>query len=127
MREYDAALVRADDPLAPKELAAMAQERGWIFEIREENLLENSRNIGNYFMEQLKNMEGIKEVRGMGLMIGIEFENSVKDIRNKLLFEKKIFTGVSGTNTIRLLPPLCLSKADAKSFIEKFKEILNEL
>jgi len=54
-------------------------------------------------------------------MIGIEFDFPIKEIRNKLLFEYKIFTGVSGTNVIRLLPPLCLSKTDADLFLEKLR------
>ena len=92
--------------------------------IKAEHLLENTKKIGEYLILELKKIAQIKEVRGLGLMIGIEFEDSVKEIRNKLLFEGKIFTGVSGTNTIRLLPPLCLSKADADLFLKKFKEIL---
>jgi acetylornithine aminotransferase len=72
----------------------------------------------------LKKISQIKEVRGLGLMIGIEFDQSVKDIRSRLLFEKKIFTGASGANIIRLLPPLCLSKSDADSFLVSFNEII---
>jgi acetylornithine aminotransferase len=60
----------------------------------------------------------------MGLMIGIEFHSSVKEIRTSLLFDKKIFTGVAGTNIIRLLPPLCLSKSDADSFLESLKDVI---
>lgn len=93
--------------------------------MKAEHLIENTASIGEFLRSELKKIPQIKEVRGLGLMIGIEFEGSVKEIRNKLLFEKKIFTGVSGTNTIRLLPPLCLSKADAKLFIDKFKEVLD--
>ena len=95
--------------------------------MKAEHLIENTAAIGDYLLAELGKIPQVKEVRGRGLMIGIEFENSVKDIRSKLLFQKKIFTGVSGTNTIRLLPPLCLSKADAKLFIDKFKEVLSEL
>ncbi|MDO9154593.1 MAG: aminotransferase class III-fold pyridoxal phosphate-dependent enzyme [Paludibacter sp.] len=95
--------------------------------IKAENLVENAQRIGDYLMEELRKINGIKEIRGAGLMIGIEFVGSIKDIRNKLLFEKKIFTGVSGTNIIRLLPPLCLSKTDAKYFIDQFKTVLSEL
>ena len=57
-------------------------------------------------------------------MIGMEFEEPIKDIRRNLLFDKKVFTGVSGTNVIRLLPPLCLSMEDAEEFLKRFKEIL---
>ena len=69
-------------------------------------------------------LPGIKEVRGRGLMIGIEFEESIKEVRGKLLFEEKVFTGVAGTNTIRLLPPLCLSMDEAADFMKRFKKVL---
>ena len=58
-------------------------------------------------------------------MIGIEFEESIKEVRSKLLFEEKVFTGVAGTNTIRLLPPLCLTMDEAKAFLTRFKKVLN--
>jgi acetylornithine/N-succinyldiaminopimelate aminotransferase len=92
--------------------------------IKVEHLLENALKIGNYLITELKKIPQIKEVRGLGLMIGIEFDQSIKDIRSRLLFEKKIFTGASGSNIIRLLPPLCLSKSDADSFLVSFKEII---
>jgi len=92
--------------------------------IKVEHLMENALKIGNYLMEELKKIPQIKEVRGLGLMIGIEFEQSITEIRRRLLFEKKIFTGASGSNIIRLLPPLCLSKSDADAFLKSFKEIL---
>jgi len=95
--------------------------------MEKEELVENAANVGAYLMEELKKVDGIKEVRGLGLMIGIEFETPIKDIRRKLLFEKHIFTGVSGTNVIRLLPPLTLTMEQASYFLEKFKETLSEL
>lgn len=99
-----------------------------VLEIMEkEKLVENALNIGNYLMEKLKTNKKIKEVRGQGLMIGLEFEQPIRDIRQQLLFEKHIFTGVSGTNVIRLLPPLCLSKAQADCFLEKFEEVLENV
>ena len=58
-------------------------------------------------------------------MIGIEFEESIKEVRSKLLFEEKVFTGVAGTNTIRLLPPLCLTIDEAKEFLVRFRKVLN--
>ena len=80
--------------------------------------------VKKYLMEELKKFPQIKEVRGQGLMIGMEFEEPIKDIRRNLLFEKKVFTGVSGTNVIRLLPPLCLSMEEAEEFLKRFKEVL---
>jgi len=92
--------------------------------MKAENLIENARKIGEFLLQELQKIDGIKEVRGQGLMIGIEFDKSISDIRKALLFDKKIFTGVTGTNTIRLLPPLCLSKQDTSHFISKFKEVV---
>jgi len=92
--------------------------------IKAENLISNAEKVGEYLMTELKTLPGIKEVRGKGLMIGVEFEYPIKELRSQLLFEQKIFTGVSGTHTIRLLPPLCLPMGDAKLFIEKLKSIL---
>lgn len=93
--------------------------------MEQENLVNNAEKVGAYLMEELHKLPGIKEVRGRGLMIGIEFEESIKEVRSKLLFEEKVFTGVAGTNTIRLLPPLCLTKVEASEFIARFRKVLN--
>lgn len=93
--------------------------------MEQENLLDNVNRVGAYLMEELRKMPRIKEVRGEGLMIGIEFAEPIKELRNKLLFEEKVFTGVAGTNTIRLLPPLCLSIDEAREFIARFGKLLN--
>lgn len=92
--------------------------------MEKENLLDNVNKVGDRLLAELKKIDGIKEVRGQGLMIGIEFDEPVKDIRRKLLFEERVFTGVSGTNTIRLLPPLTLTIEQAGLFIDKFKKTL---
>lgn len=92
--------------------------------MEEENLLENVNSVGNYLMEELKKIPQIKEVRGKGLMIGMEFDEPIKDIRRRLLFDEHVFTGVSGTNVIRLLPPLTLTMEEAAEFIERFKRVL---
>ena len=92
--------------------------------MKQDGLVENAAKIGTYLMEELKKFPQIKEVRGQGLMIGMEFEEPIKEIRRKLLFEQKVFTGVSGTHVIRLLPPLCLSKAEADEFLARFKKVL---
>ena len=93
--------------------------------MKKENLVDNAAKVGKYLMEQLKNIPQIKEIRGRGLMIGLEFEQPVKELRSKLLFEQKVFTGVSGSNVIRLLPPLCLTLQQADIFIERLKNVLN--
>lgn len=89
-----------------------------------DDLVENAETVGNYLMDQLKTFDGGFTIRGKGLMIGLEFSSPVKEIRSKLLFEHKIFTGVSGTNMIRLLPPLSLSKQEADIFLEAFGTVL---
>ena len=83
--------------------------------MEDERLIDNAAKVGAYLLEELHKLPGIKEIRGRGLMIGIEFEESIK----------KVFTGVAGTHTIRLLPPLCLTMDEAKEFIRRFKKVLN--
>ena len=92
--------------------------------IGQENLVENAAKVGEYLMTELKKFPQIKEVRGRGLMIGLEFEEPIKELRLKLLKEQHVFTGVSGTNVLRLLPPLCLSMEEANLFLERFRKIL---
>lgn len=92
--------------------------------MEQDSLLDNVNRVGNYLMDELRKIEGIKEVRGRGLMIGMEFDEPIKEIRHKLLFEEHVFTGVSGTNVIRLLPPLTLTMDEAEEFITRFKRVL---
>lgn len=93
-----------------------------IFE--QENLVENARKVGEYLMEELKQIPGIKEVRGRGLMIGMEFDYPVKELRTRLIKEEKVFTGATGTHMIRLLPPLVLTMEQAQDFIGRLKNAL---
>ena len=96
-----------------------------VLEIMEnEKLIENAEKVGSYMIKKLNEFSGIKEVRGLGLMIGLEFEQQINDIRHVLLKEHHIFTGVSGANTIRLLSPLTLDYAQADIFIEAFAAII---
>jgi len=94
--------------------------------MEEENLVENARIVGDYLIEKLKELQKeephIVEVRGRGLMIGIELDIPYKEIRTRLVKEQHCFTGCAGTNVLRLLPPLCLTKADADDFIERLKK-----
>lgn len=92
--------------------------------IEQEHLVENAANIGSYLLKELKGFGKIKEVRGEGLMIGLEFDEPVKPLRQKLLYDYHVFTGASGTNVFRLLPPLCLSKEEADIFLERFRQLL---
>ncbi|KAA6309685.1 acetylornithine/N-succinyldiaminopimelate aminotransferase, partial [termite gut metagenome] len=93
--------------------------------MEEENLMENAAKVGNYLMKELRELPQIKEVRGRGLMIGLEFDEPIKELRNRLLFDYHVFTGVTGTHVIRLLPPLCLSLEEAEEFLSRFKKALN--
>lgn len=94
-----------------------------IFE--SENLVENAADVGGYLMQRLSGIPQIKEVRGKGLMIGMEFGFPVKQLRTELLFGQKVFTGASGTNVIRLLPPLTLTRGLADEFIARLTAALN--
>jgi len=90
--------------------------------MKDENLLDNAAEIGDYLLKGIEEIGGYKELRGRGLMIGIEYDFPVKDLRNKLLFDYKMFTGVAGANTIRLLPSLALGKDEADQFLEVLKK-----
>ena len=95
--------------------------------MEEEDLVKNAAVVGEYLIERLKSADlpHVIDVRGRGLMIGIELDIPYKDVRNRLLFNEHCFTGCSGTNVLRLLPPLCLSKAEADEFVEKLKNVLS--
>lgn len=95
--------------------------------IRNEKLIMNAKAIGDYLLSGLKKMSGVKEVRGRGLMIGIELEFPCEQIRNELIFTHRIFTGSSSDkNTIRLLPPLTLSKEEAEIFLHAFASVMKK-
>ncbi|MDR2139144.1 MAG: aminotransferase class III-fold pyridoxal phosphate-dependent enzyme [Tannerella sp.] len=91
-----------------------------------EGLIENARQVGAFLNSALREMPGVREVRGCGLMIGMEFDRPVREIRTGLLFEEKVFTGVAGADTIRLLPPLCLTQADAEDFLTRLRKTLKK-
>ncbi|KAA6336206.1 acetylornithine/N-succinyldiaminopimelate aminotransferase [termite gut metagenome] len=93
--------------------------------MEKENLIENAAKVGDYLMKELKKFPQIKDVRGRGLMIGLEFDEPIKELRNHLLFDYHVFTGVTGTHVIRLLPPLCLSLEEAGEFLSQFKKALS--
>lgn len=96
-----------------------------VLEIMEtEKLVKNAAEVGEYLINKLKKVPGIKEVRGLGLMIGLEFDQQINDIRHVLLKKHHIFTGVSGANIIRLLSPLTLTKEQADVFVEALTETL---
>ena len=78
-------------------------------------------------MKKLADISSNYEIRGKGLMIGLEFKFPIKELRQKLLLEFGIFTGVSGANIIRLLPPLNLTIQEADQFLGAFKNAYNEV
>ena len=92
--------------------------------IKEENLMANAKAVGDYILKKIPDSPKIKDVRGRGMMVGIEFNCPIADIRNALLYEKHIFTGVAGYNMLRLLARLVLTKADVDIFINALKELL---
>lgn len=94
--------------------------------IASEQLVTHASQIGSYLINELKAIAQVKEVRGMGLMIGIVLNEPCAGIRNKLLHDYHIFTGASSDkNTLRILPALNLSKDDADKFLQAFKELIN--
>ena len=102
--------------------------------IEGEGLVENAARVGDYLIKNLKEISAsesisaasakITDIRGRGLMIGIELDTPYKEIRNSLLFDQHVFTGCAGTNVLRLLPPLCLSIAEADEFLDKLQKVL---
>ena len=95
--------------------------------IKQENLLEHTDLLGKYIIDEARKIQGVREVRGKGLMIGIELEIPCADIRNTLLSEYKMFTGSSSDkNTIRILPALNLKKTDADAFLDALKAVLEK-
>jgi acetylornithine/N-succinyldiaminopimelate aminotransferase len=97
--------------------------------LKKEKLIENAAKVGAYALEKMKTLEGVKEVRGIGLMIGVEFEFPTADLRKRLAFQQHVFVGSSSeANTVRLLPPLSISMADVDILVEKMKvEVGKEL
>jgi len=92
--------------------------------IEQEGLIENARVVGDYFIERLRELQQhnshITDVRGRGLMIGVDLDVPHKEVRQKLVYNEHCFTGCAGTNTLRLLPPLCFSKENVNEFMNAF-------
>jgi len=90
------------------------------------NYVANAAKMGDYLFGKLKGHKAIKDLRGKGLMVGIETVADAAEIRNKLLFDEHIFTGFSGgVNTIRLIPPLCITEKEIDRFVEAFDKVTN--
>ena len=101
--------------------------------MEKENLVENARTMGEYLMSELKKLQAspegkhITDVRGRGLMVGVEFDIPQADVRKPLVYDQHCFTGCAGTNLLRLLPPLCLTKENVDDFIGRLKAILKAI
>ncbi|BDD04230.1 aspartate aminotransferase family protein [Aureibacter tunicatorum] len=94
--------------------------------LMEENMIENAHKMGEYFHLKASEIEGIQQVRGKGLMLGLEFNYPVTELRKKLLFESKIFTGASKQNNImRILPPLNIEKGHIDYFLKELSQYLS--
>ena len=95
--------------------------------IEHELLVDNAAKVGAYLMEELKKLQQtdahIVDVRGEGLMIGIEYDQPIKALRNALVHDEHVFTGAASTNILRLLPPLTLSLDEAKLAVEHIKQV----
>ena len=92
--------------------------------IENEKLVSNAAEVGEHIMDRCREIEEIKDIRGRGLMIGLEFDKPVKELRKNLISEQRVFTGGAGTNILRLLPPLCLTTGQADDFVERLKNAL---
>lgn len=100
-----------------------------VFE--QEHLVENANEVGTYFIHRLKTLQQtephITEVRGRGLMIGVVLDVPHKEVRSRLIHEQHVFTGCAGTNILRILPPLTLTKAEVDEFIERLKHVFEDM
>ena len=93
--------------------------------IEKDDLVNNAKTVGDYLIDELKKLPNIKEVRGKGLMIGIELPEELNMVKKNLLFKHRIFTGEAKPNVIRLLPALNITKTEADIFLQAIKTELN--
>ena len=94
--------------------------------IEDEHLIDNAAKIGEYFAKAFAGDAALKEYRGKGLMIGLEIKDEYAGLRDRLLFEKRFFTGAAGAKVIRLLPSLTISLETAQSFVKAWKELTSQ-
>ena len=92
--------------------------------IKEEGLVDKLLKLERIYLKNLRSLKESKKYVDVDLVIGMELEQPIKEIRQRLLFEQKVFTGVSGTNVIRLFSPLCLSMTEADDFLTRLHKVL---
>ena len=92
--------------------------------VAEERLVENARRVGKHLIGRLRGIPALHDVRGRGLMIGFDVEGSAAELRRRLVFERHTFTGGAGVHTVRLLPALGLSEAQADTFVERLRSLV---
>ncbi|MCW3087298.1 MAG: aspartate aminotransferase family protein, partial [Sediminibacterium sp.] len=95
--------------------------------MEEEKLMTAAGQNGQYLMEQLRKIDGLQNVRGMGLMIGFDVPAELKDLKKKLLYDFKVFTGEAKPNVIRLLPSLAVTRKQIDDFLESLTEAIEEI
>ncbi len=91
-----------------------------------DNLTDNAARVGEYLSERLKEVPNVKEIRGRGLMIGIEFAFDTAEMKKRLVYRERVFVGAAGKNTIRLLPALNIGKAEADAIVETLKKVASD-
>ena len=106
---------------------ACAAALGVLEVMEEEDLIEKSKQRGQYLVNKLKKLEGIENIRGMGLMIGFDVPADLKDLRKQLLLQHNVFTGEAKPNIIRLLPALTITRKQLDEFLDALQEAINEL
>lgn len=93
--------------------------------LKDEQLVENAACIGEYLMNRLRSLNGVIEVRGKGLMVGVDIDIPHVIFRRRLLVNQRVMTGNSGKNTLRLLPPLCVTRKEVDEFIRRFNQVMS--
>ena len=93
--------------------------------LEEENLMANVNEVSEYFKNEVSDLPGVKQIKGNGLMLGLEFDFEVGDLRKELIYNEKIFTGgAMNKKLLRILPPLNATKADIAIFVKALKKLL---
>lgn len=96
--------------------------------LKEEGLQKNAEELGKYFIDQAKNIPSVKKIKGRGLMLGLEFDFEVSDLRKELIYQQQIFTGGSSNKKLlRILPPLTLQKKHFDIFFKRLEKALKAI